>query len=146
VDVRHVLEDSLALVQNELRHRARLERDFQQVPLVDADEAKLGQVFLNLMLNAVQAMSDRDAARNVLRVATRTTPAGEVLVEVDDTGEGMKPEVLAHIFEPFFSTRPGSMGMGLSVCHAIVTSLGGTLRVESQPGVGTRATVTLPLE
>jgi two-component system NtrC family sensor kinase len=146
VDVRHVLEDSLGLVQNELRHRARLERDFQQVPLVEADEAKLGQVFLNLMLNAVQAMSDRDAARNVLRVATRTSPAGEVLVEIDDTGEGMKSDVLPRIFEPFFSTRPGSMGMGLSVCHAIVTSLGGTLRVESQPGVGTRVTVTLPLE
>ena len=146
VDVRQVLEDSLTLVSHELRHRARLERDFQQVPLVEADEAKLGQVFLNLMLNAVQAMSERDAARNVLRVATRTTAAGEVLVEVNDTGEGMKPEVLARIFEPFFSTRQGSMGMGLSVCHAIVTSLGGTLRVESQPGVGTRATVTLPLE
>ncbi len=146
VDVRQVLEASLTLLHNELRHRARLERDLQQVPLVEADEAKLGQVFHNLMLNAVQAMSGGDAARNVLRVVTRTTPAGEVLVEVHDTGEGIKPEVMARIFEPFFSTRPGSMGMGLPVCHAIVTSLGGTLRVESQPGVGTRVTVTLPLE
>jgi signal transduction histidine kinase/ABC-type phosphate/phosphonate transport system substrate-binding protein len=146
VDVRQVLEASLTLVQNDLRHRARLERDFQNVPLVEADEAKLGHVFLNLLLNAVQAMSDRNAARNVLRVATRTTPAGEVVVEIHDTGEGMKPEVMARIFEPFFSTRPGSTGMGLSVCHAIVTSLGGVLRVESEPGVGTRVTVTLPLE
>jgi signal transduction histidine kinase len=58
----------------------------------------------------------------------------------------MKPEVMARLFEPFFTTRPNSMGMGLSVSHAIVTSLGGTLRVESQPGAGTHVTVTLPVQ
>jgi two-component system NtrC family sensor kinase len=146
VNVHQVLEDGLKAVRNDLRHRARVEKDFQLVPLVEADEARLGQVFLNLMLNAVQAMSDREAARNVLRVATRTSPAGEVIVEIEDTGEGMKPEVLVRLFEPFFTTRPSSMGMGMSVSHAIVTSLGGTLRVESQPGVGTRVTVTLPVQ
>jgi two-component system NtrC family sensor kinase len=146
VDVHQVLEDSLKLVRNDLRHRARLEKDFQPVPLVEADEARLGQVFLNLLLNAVQAMSDRNAARNVLRVATHTSQAGEVVVEVHDTGEGMKPEVLLRLFEPFFTTRANSLGMGLSVSHAIVTSLGGTLRVESELGVGTRVTVTLPPE
>jgi two-component system, NtrC family, sensor kinase len=146
VNVHQVLEDGLKAVRNDLRHRARLEKDFQPVPLVEADEARLGQVFLNLMLNAVQAMSDRDAARNVLRVATRTSPAGEVVVEIQDTGQGMKPEVMARLFEPFFTTRPNSMGMGLSVSHAIVTSLGGTLRVESQAGVGTHVTVTLPVQ
>ncbi|MFL5343770.1 MAG: PhnD/SsuA/transferrin family substrate-binding protein [Hyalangium sp.] len=144
VDVQQVLEDSLKLVRNDLRHRARLEKDFQAVPLVEADEARLGQVFLNLLLNAVQAMSDRNAGRNVLRVVTRTSPAGEVVVEIQDTGEGMKPEVLARLFEPFFTTRPNSLGMGLSVSHAIVTSLGGSLRVESEVGVGTRVTVILP--
>jgi signal transduction histidine kinase len=91
-------------------------------------------------------MADRDAPRNVLRVATRTSPAGELVVEIQDTGEGMKPEVLARLFEPFFTTRASRMGMGLSVSHAIVTSLGGTLRVESEPGTGTRITVTLPVE
>ncbi|HYH98812.1 PhnD/SsuA/transferrin family substrate-binding protein [Hyalangium sp.] len=146
VDVQHVLEDGLSVVSNDLRHRARLEKDFQPVPLVEADEARLGQVFLNLMLNAVQAMSDREAARNVLRVATRTSPAGEIIVEIKDTGEGMKPEVMMRLFEPFFTTRPGSTGMGMPVSHAIVTSLGGTLRVESEPGVGTRVTVTLPVQ
>jgi two-component system NtrC family sensor kinase len=146
VNVHQVLEDGLNALRNELRHRARLEKDFQPVPLVEADEARLGQVFLNLMLNAVQSMSDRNAARNVLRVATRTSPAGEVVVEIQDTGEGMKPEVMARLFEPFFTTRPNSMGMGLSVSHAIVTSLGGTLRVESQPGQGTHVTVTLPVQ
>jgi two-component system NtrC family sensor kinase len=144
VNVHPVLEDTLKLVRNELRHRARLEKDFQPVPLVEADESRLGQVFLNLMLNAVQAMSDQDAARNVLLVATRTSPTGEAVVEVTDTGAGMTPEVLARLFEPFFTTRAKNVGMGLSVSHAIVTSLGGMLRAESQPGVGTRFTVILP--
>jgi signal transduction histidine kinase len=144
VNVHPVLEDTLKLVRNELRHRARLEKDFQPVPLVEADEARLGQVFLNLMLNAVQAMSEQDAARNVLTVTTRLSPEGQVVVEVQDTGSGMTPEVLSKLGEPFFTTRPNSVGMGLSVSHAIVTSLGGTLRAESQPGVGTRFTVTLP--
>jgi two-component system NtrC family sensor kinase len=144
VNVHTVLEDTLKLVRNELRHRGRLEKDFQPVPPVEADEARLGQVFLNLMLNAVQAMSEQEAARNVLTVTARTGPASEVVVEVQDTGTGMTPEVLAQLFEPFFTTRANNVGMGLSVSHAIVTSLGGTLRAESQPGVGTRFTVTLP--
>ncbi|HYH96264.1 sensor histidine kinase [Hyalangium sp.] len=144
VDVHPVLEDTLKLVRGELRHRARLDKDFQPVPPVEADEARLGQVFLNLMLNAVQAMSEQDAARNVLRVATRMSEAGEVLIEVQDTGAGMTPEVLSSLFEPFFTTRHSSTGMGLSVSHAIVTSLGGTLRADSQPGVGTLFTISLP--
>jgi signal transduction histidine kinase len=146
VDVHQVLEDSLKLVRNELRHRARLERDFQPVPLVEADEARLGQVFLNVLVNAVQAMSDEHAARNLLRVSTRTSPGGDVVVEVQDTGVGMSREVLSRLFEPFFSTRANGMGMGMSVSHAIVTSLGGTLRAESKPGVGTLVTITLPVE
>jgi two-component system, NtrC family, sensor kinase len=111
---------------------------------VEGDEARLGQVFLNLLQNAVQAMSELDAARNVLRVATYTGPAGEGVVEIQDTGTGMPPEVLARLFEPFFTTRPASTGLGLSVSHAIVTSLGGTLRAESREGVGTTLMVILP--
>jgi two-component system NtrC family sensor kinase len=144
VDVVNVLEDSLKLVRGELRHRARLEKDFQPIPPVEADEAGLGQVFLNLLINAVQAMSEQDAARNVLRVSTRVTSAAEVIIEVQDTGAGMAPDVLARLFEPFFTTRVSSTGMGLSVSHAIVTSLGGSLRAESHPGVGTLFTVVLP--
>jgi two-component system NtrC family sensor kinase len=144
VHVHSVLEDTLKLVRTELRHRARLETDFQPVPHVEADEAGLGQVFLNLILNAVQAMSEQNVTRNVLRVATRGSEAGEVIIEVQDTGAGMTPDVLEHLFEPFYTTRPSSTGMGLAVSHSIVTSLGGSLRAESQPGEGTLFTVTLP--
>ncbi len=144
VDLHPVLENALKLVRGELRHRGRLEKDFRPVPPVDADEARLVQVFLHLLLNAVQAMSEADAARNVLRVATYTGAGGEVVVEVQDTGKGMPAEVLARLFEPFVTTRKSSRGLGLSVSHAIVTSLGGTLRVESQEGVGTLFTATFP--
>jgi signal transduction histidine kinase/ABC-type phosphate/phosphonate transport system substrate-binding protein len=144
VDVHGVLEDALKLVRGELRHRARLEKDFRPVPPVEADEARLLQIFLNLLLNAVQAMSESEAERNVLRVSTSTGAGGEVVVEVQDTGAWMPPEVLAHVFEPFFATRKSNIGLGLSVSHALVTSLGGSLRAESLEGVGTTFTALLP--
>ena len=144
VEVVPVLENALSLVRGELRHRARLEKDFRPVPSVEADEARLGQVFVNLLLNALQAMGEQDAARNVLRVATYTSERGEAVVEVGDTGVGLAPEVLARLFEPFFSTRLTSTGLGLSVSHAIVTGLGGTLRADSREGGGTTLTVVLP--
>ncbi|MGZ3460810.1 MAG: sensor histidine kinase, partial [Archangium sp.] len=144
VGVQPVLENALKLIRGELHHRARLERDFHETPAVDADEARLSQLFLNLLLNAVQSMDPADAARNVLRVAAYTGEEGEVVVEVQDTGKGLPPEALSRIFEPFVAARPGSTGLGLSVSHAIVTSLGGTLRAESREGRGTLLTVTLP--
>ncbi len=144
VDVHAVLEDALKLVRGELRHRARLEKDFRPVPPVDADEARLLQIFLNLLLNAVQAMSDAGADRNVLRVATSTGANGEVVVEVQDTGAGMPPEVLARVFEPFATARKSNVGLGLSVSHALVASLGGSLRAESREGVGTTFIAHLP--
>ncbi|HEX8818989.1 MAG TPA: PhnD/SsuA/transferrin family substrate-binding protein [Archangium sp.] len=144
VEVARILEHALSLIRGELRHRARLEKDFRPVPPVEGDEGRLGQVFINLLQNAVHAMSELDAARNVLRVATYTGPEGEVVVEIQDTGAGMSPEVLARLFEPFFTTKPTGTGLGLSVSHAIVTSLGGTLHAESREGVGTTLTVILP--
>ncbi|QRO02665.1 PhnD/SsuA/transferrin family substrate-binding protein [Archangium violaceum] len=144
VQLQPVLENALKLIRGELHHRARLEKDFHDLPAVDADEARLSQLFLNLLLNAVQSMDPGAAAHNVLRVAAYTGPDGEVVVEVQDTGKGLRPEVLSRIFEPFVTARPSSTGLGLSVSHAIVTSLGGTLRAESREGRGTLLTVTLP--
>jgi signal transduction histidine kinase/ABC-type phosphate/phosphonate transport system substrate-binding protein len=144
VEVQPVLENALKLIRGELGHRARLERDFYEIPAVDADEARLSQLFLNLLLNAVQSMDPADASYNVLRVAAYTGEEGEVVVEVQDSGRGLTPEALSRIFEPFVATRPGTSGLGLSVSHAIVTSLGGTLRAESREGRGTLITITLP--
>jgi signal transduction histidine kinase len=144
VEVHPVLEDALKLVRNELRNRIRLEKELHPVPMVEADEARLGQVFLNLLLNAAQGMSEEDVSRNVLRVSTRTSSRGEAIIEIHDSGPEIPPDVLARIFEPFFSTHPSAVGLGLSVSHAIVTGLGGTLRAESAEGQGTTITVILP--
>ena len=95
----------------------------------------------------MQAMAEAPPERaHVLRLGVRQRTHGEVEVQVQDTGVGLSPEVLAHLFEPFFTTRPASVGLGLSVSHAIVTSLGGALRADSRgEGQGTTLTVLLPV-
>jgi len=144
VEVMPILEHALNIMRGELRHRIRMELDFREVPDVVGDEARLGQVFVNLLLNAAQAMSGTETVNHVLRVTAYTAPTGEAVVEVQDTGRGMPQEVLARLFEPFCTTSPSSKGLGLSVSHAIVTGLGGTLSAVSREGQGTTLTVVLP--
>ena len=116
----------------------------QGLPLIEADDAKLQQVLLNLLVNAEQAM-EKSASR---RLTIRTGPAGEsIFLEVSDTGAGMPPEVQAHIFEPFYTTKPAGSGtgLGLSVSYGIIQSHGGTCAVHSTPGEGTTFRITLPV-
>jgi PAS domain S-box-containing protein len=146
VKVRDVLESAIQMTWNEIRHRARLVRDFSEAPLVEADEAPLAQVFLNLLVNAAQAIPDGRAAENQITVSVSTGERGEAVVEITDTGEGIDPQNLPRIFDPFFTTKPVGVGtgLGLSICHGIVTDLGGTLSVDSRGGQGSRFRVTLP--
>jgi PAS domain S-box-containing protein len=146
VDVHQALEGAIRLADHEMRHGAHLVRDYAPVPAVDANPSRLGQVFLNLLVNATQALRGADPDRRVLRVGTRVDEIGRVVVTVEDTGEGMPPEVLSRIFDPFFTTKPVGVGvgLGLSICHGIVTALGGEITVHSTVGVGTRFAVTLP--
>jgi PAS domain S-box-containing protein len=145
VDVCAALDASLAMTENEIRHRARLVRDFGSVARVMADEGRLSQVFVNLLLNAAHAIPEGEADRHEIRVVTRPGPGG-VHVEVHDTGAGIPRDVLPRIFDPFFTTKAvgAGTGLGLSVCHAIVTALGGRIELESTPGQGTTARVVLP--
>ena len=153
VDLRGVVESAIQMAWHEIRHRARLTKNLQEVPPVEANEARLGQVFLNLLVNAAQAIPEGHANENEVRVATRVVAAAEgeaderrVVIEVSDTGEGIDPSVLPRIFDPFFTTkRAGAgMGLGLSISHGIVKSLGGEMTVESAPGKGTLFRVILP--
>jgi CheY-like chemotaxis protein len=130
----------------EIRHRARLVRDFGETPLIEANEGRLGEVFLNLLVNAAQALPDGAAQDHEIRVVTRGA-GDKVKVEIHDTGSGIAPEDLSHLFEPFFTTKPPGVGtgLGLSICHGIVTRMGGTIEVASQPGRGSSFTVTLPI-
>ncbi len=146
VDVRRVLESSMNLAQSEIAGRARLAKDLQEVPLVEASESRLGQVFLNLLLNAAQALPDGRAEENTIRIATRTGDAGQAIIEVRDSGSGIAPEILDRVFEPFFTTKPAGIGtgLGLSICQNIVTGLGGEITVESEPGRYSLFRVSLP--
>ncbi|MDI3285284.1 PAS domain S-box protein [Polyangium sp. 15x6] len=135
-DVRRVLDASLNMVFGEIRHRARLVKEYDDVPLVDANEARLGQVFVNLLVNAAQALPEGNAAANLIRLRTYVGDAGRVVVEVMDSGPGIPDDVKAKIFDPFFTTKPAGVGTGLGlwICQGIVTRLGGTIELASRPG------------
>ncbi len=146
VDLRRVLQSALGLAQNEIRHRARLELDVGDIPPVVGSEHRLGQVLLNLLINAAQAIPEGRAEENVVRATTSTAPDGRARIQISDTGSGIPPEVLPRIFDPFFTTKPVGVGtgLGLSICHGIVSGLGGEIQVESTPGQGTSFCVLLP--
>jgi signal transduction histidine kinase/CheY-like chemotaxis protein len=143
VDVREVLNLSARMAQAELRHRARLVRDYADVPPVLASEGRLGQVFLNLLINAARAIPEGAADRNEIRLVTRSEQ-DVVVVEVHDTGRGIPPERLARIFDPFFTTRTEGLGLGLSISHSLLARMGGEISVESEPGRGSVFRVRLP--
>jgi CheY-like chemotaxis protein/two-component sensor histidine kinase len=145
VDVHAVLTSSLRMAENEIRHRARLRRELAAVPHVRANESRLGQVFLNLIVNAVQAMPDGRTSQNELRAATWVAADGRVVIEIADTGIGIEPHVKKRLFTPFFTTKSGEgTGLGLSICHRIVSQLGGEITVDSTPGRGSSFKVHLP--
>jgi CheY-like chemotaxis protein/two-component sensor histidine kinase len=148
LDVRPVLESALAVCFNEVRHRARVRRELGEVARVVANEARLGQVFLNLLVNAAQAIPDGQLERHEIALRTFMDEKGRVVVEVSDTGSGIAPEHLERLFDPFFTTKPVGVGtgLGLSICHGIVSGLGGEIQVDSQVGKGTRVRVVLPAE
>ncbi|HYU16247.1 MAG TPA: ATP-binding protein, partial [Candidatus Acidoferrum sp.] len=104
------------------------------------------QIFLNLIVNAAQAIPEGQAPANQIRVKTRTDATGRVVVTVADTGSGIPPELHDRIFDPFFTTKElgAGTGLGLSICHRLVTGLGGQIVMESEVGRGTVFEVTLP--
>ena len=146
VDVRDVLDASIGVAYNEIRHRARLVRSYSEVDPVSASEARLGQVFLNLLTNAVHAIAVGAAEDNEIRVTVRSLGNARLVVEISDTGEGIAPEHLPHVFEPFFTTKAESIGtgLGLAICERIVRASGGTITVDSAPGEGATFRVELP--
>lgn len=144
VDVRSVMETALRLAGGEVAGRATLELALAEVPSVLASESRLCQVFLNLLVNAVQAMDERPEASRVLRVETKhDESAGFVVIAISDTGEGIPAARQRRIFEPFFTTKRNGTGLGLWITRDIVDTMGGRIEVESTPGIGTTFTVFL---
>ena len=147
VDVPRVLDKVLAMAAQEMRYRARVVRDFGDGAVARAREGRLAQVFLNLVVNAAQAIEEGDVAGNEVRVSCRRE-GDEVVVQIADTGHGIPASDLPHVFEPFFSTKPRGVGsgLGLSISRNIVEGFGGRIAVDSAVGGGTRFTVRLPAD
>ncbi len=139
VDVQQVMESTLSLAAQQIEARAQLHRHYSAVPLAMANRARLGQVFLNLLVNAMQSIPEGYADENIISISTwLDRDKGRVVLEIRDSGQGMAPEVLRNIFHPFFTTKPvgQNQGLGLALCHTIITGFGGDIAVESQPGKG----------
>ena len=143
--VESVLEQAISMAWNEVRHRALLVRSFEPTPPVLANETRLGQVFLNVLINAAQAIPEGVAAQHRILVGTRVT-GDQVEVRIEDSGVGIPPQDLQRVFHPFYTTKPigSGTGLGLFICDGIVRSLGGTIEIDSTPGKGTRVCIRLP--
>jgi len=146
VEIHRVLDSAINMAWNEIRHRAQLQKRCADVPPVRGNEARLGQVFLNLLVNAAQAIPVGHAGENQITVSV-VQRGEQVIVEISDTGAGIAPDVLPRIFDPFFTTKPVGVGtgLGLSICHNIVTASGGEMSVESQVGKGSTFRVAMPI-
>lgn len=146
IDPRTVMDSALKIAGTEIRHRAALRREYEDVPSVRGEASKLGQVFLNLVVNAVQALPVGEAARNEIVVRTFADEQGYAVIEVCDTGPGIPMHLAGRIFEPFVTTKPREVGtgLGLSICHNIVTGLGGHISAHPRTPRGTVFRVRLP--
>ena len=146
LDVHRVLDSCARMASNEIRHRrASLVRDYGAVPPVFANEARLAQVLLNLLINAAQATPEGNASAHTITISTRLEADGRVAVGVIDTGVGISAEDLPRVQDPFFTTKRGGggMGLGLSISHMLVAAQGGELHIGSELGKGTTVTVRL---
>jgi PAS domain S-box-containing protein len=147
-DINEIVNSTLRLLHNELitRH-VRVSTDLAAGPArVTGDAIQLQQVLLNLILNAIDAMNDVAPARRLITVRTRTTAAEQVQIEVSDCGVGLAPASQKRVFQPFFTTKEQGLGLGLSLCSAIVKLHGGALSLNNNnAGSGATATFTLPL-
>jgi PAS domain S-box-containing protein len=144
VDINAVIEACCNIAFAEIRHRARLVKELTATIPVLGSEAKLAQVFLNLLVNAAHAMPEGDVERNEITIATRQQDRTAIVVEVTDTGSGIPASNLVQVFEPFFTTKPRRPGMGLAICQATVTAHGGEIAIAPREGGGTIVRVVLP--
>ena len=141
VDLHAGLDGMLLLLGHEIKHRIEVVKEYGEVPPVECFPSQVNQVFMNLILNASQAIHDA----GTITIRTRLTGA-TVVVEIADTGSGIEPENLGRIFDTGFTTKStkSGMGLGLRICKEIIEGQGGRIEVESEPGVGSVFVTRLP--
>ncbi|HZZ30826.1 MAG TPA: ATP-binding protein [Phenylobacterium sp.] len=147
-DLNEAVADVIALIQGEaLKHGVSVQTRFAgDLPPVVGDRVQLQQVILNLIMNAIEAMSGADDGARELRLSTEANAAGGACVAVRDSGPGLDPQSAARVFEAFYTTKPDGMGMGLAICRSIVEAHGGQLWVSSNKPHGAVFQMTLPPE
>jgi two-component system NtrC family sensor kinase len=140
-DLNAVIEGILSIVWNEMKYKAELKKEYGQLPVVDCNPQQIGQVIVNMLLNAVQSLN----GTGVISIRTRAEDH-RAIVEIADTGLGIPPDKLGKIFEPFYTSKPAGKGtgLGLSISLDIIRRHGGTIDVDSEPGRGTTFRITLP--
>jgi signal transduction histidine kinase len=146
-DLQEVFDSVLDMVVHQLRHSGSVSCEIpEDIPRVQASEARMAQVFLNLLVNAMHSFEEHDPDRNEVRISACVGEQGFVSISVVDNGAGIAQDDLSRVFSPFFTTKPPGVGtgLGLSVCRNIVEAAGGEIRVESTLGEGSCFTVTLP--
>jgi two-component system NtrC family sensor kinase len=139
------LERALNIAHNEVKYKAEVVREFDEAPAVRCNMQKLEQVFVNLLVNAAQAI---DEPMGTITVRLRDLANGHVELQVADTGRGMPQEVRKKIFDPFYTTKDVGQGtgLGLSISYRIIRDHGGTINVDSEPGRGTTFSIMLPVD
>jgi len=142
-DINQGLESTLNIVWNELKYKARVIKDLGNIPMVMCYPQRLNQVFMNILINAAQAIEKK----GTIKISTRTAN-GQVEIRISDTGQGIPPEVLPKIFDPFFTTKEvgKGTGLGLNVVYNIIQQHKGMIEVESEVGKGTTFTISLQTE
>lgn len=143
IDLLEALESAINIAWNEIKYKAKIKKEYQSLPLVTCFPQQLGQVFVNLLVNAAHAIE----GQGVITVKTRQEKSWAV-VEICDTGSGIAEEHLEKLFEPFFTTKEAGKGtgLGLSICHDIIQKHRGLIEVDTTPGIGTSFTIKLPYQ
>jgi signal transduction histidine kinase len=148
VPVHAVLDHAVQLLEHQMKSRQiSLRREYQAVPgVVQGDEAQLQQVFMNLMLNAIEATHGKGEL--IVRTGAISGAKGEkrLKIQITDTGCGIAPEHLVRVFEPFFTTKTNGTGLGLAICQRVAQEHQGYIEVQSEPGRGSTFTIFLATE
>ncbi|OGX38942.1 MAG: hypothetical protein A3D87_03615, partial [Omnitrophica WOR_2 bacterium RIFCSPHIGHO2_02_FULL_50_17] len=140
INIEQIIDNILNIVGNEIRYKADLIKEYGKVPLIKCNSRKIGQVFINLLINAAQAINER----GTIRIKTYCEDT-YICVEISDTGKGMDEQTLKRVFDPFFTTKPvgEGTGLGMSISYEIIKEHDGDIIVESQVGKGTTFKVKL---
>jgi len=138
-----LLDETLDLLNNDfLKHNIKIEKCYSPLPSIKVDPSQMKQVFLNLLLNAIDSME----TGGIITATIKPGKNDNIIIKIKDSGKGIEKEDLKHIFDPFFSKKNGGTGLGLSVVHGIIEKHGGKISVEGVPGHGTSFQINLPID